>query len=315
MGISYCIFVVAFLYTGAMAYANLSPNFYASSCPDLLSTVQDVVCDAVSKETRAAASLLRLHFHDCFVQGCDASVLLDDTSTFTGEKTSVRNAGSLRRFDIIDEIKKQVECICPGVVSCADILALAARDSVVALGGPTWTVPLGRRDSKTASLRLANSDIAPGSFNLGQLISNFAKQGLNLKDLVVLSGAHTIGLARCVTFRGRIYNDTNINPSFARALQVKCPRVGNNNTLQQLDLVTPDIFDNSYYKNLQTLKGLLHSDQALLNGDSADSLSETYAADTETFFADFAQSMIKMGNIKVLTGSQGEVRTNCRKVN
>ncbi|ERN02878.1 hypothetical protein AMTR_s00589p00011350 [Amborella trichopoda] len=186
---------------------------------------------------------------------------------------------------------------------------------MIKLGGPTWTVPLGRRDSKTASLRLANSDIAPGSFNLGQLISNFAKQGLNLKDLVVLSGAHTIGLARCVTFRGRIYNDTNINPSFARALQRKCPRVGNNNTLQQLDLVTPDIFDNSYYKNLQCLKGLLHSDQALLNGGSADSLSKTYAADTKTFFADFAQSMIKMGNIKVLTGSQGEVRTNCRKVN
>lgn len=66
-----------------------------------------------------------------FQQGCDASVLLDDTSSFTGEKTAGPNKGSLRGFDVIDTIKTQLENVCPGVVSCADILAVTTRDSVV----------------------------------------------------------------------------------------------------------------------------------------------------------------------------------------
>ncbi len=60
-------------------------------------------------------------------------MLLDDTSTLTGEKTAGPNVGSLRGYDVIDTIKSQMESLCPGVVSCADILAVAARDSVVAV--------------------------------------------------------------------------------------------------------------------------------------------------------------------------------------
>lgn len=66
-------------------------------------------------------------------QGCDASVLLDDTSSFTGEKSAGANVNSLRGFEVIDDIKTKVEAACPGVVSCADILAISARDSVVSV--------------------------------------------------------------------------------------------------------------------------------------------------------------------------------------
>jgi peroxidase len=106
----------------------LSPTFYQTSCPTLETVVRATMNSAIQAERRMGASLLRLFFHDCFVQGCDASILLDDTGSFTGEKTAGPNNNSVRGYEVIDQIKTNVEAVCPGVVSCADIVALAARD-------------------------------------------------------------------------------------------------------------------------------------------------------------------------------------------
>lgn len=64
-------------------------------------------------------------------QGCDASVLLDDTATLKGEKEAAQNVNSLIGFELVDRIKNQLESQCPGNVSCADFLAIAARDAVI----------------------------------------------------------------------------------------------------------------------------------------------------------------------------------------
>lgn len=133
----------------------------------------------------------------------------------------------------------------------------------------------------------------------------------------MLPGAHTIGKARCILFRARIYNETNIDSSFAKARRSSCPRTSGSgdNNLAPLDIGTPDSFDTNYFQNLLNQKGLLHSDQILFNGGSTDSLVKTYSSRTKTFYSDFVTAMIKMGDITPLTGSSGEIRKNCRRPN
>ncbi|XP_010264471.1 PREDICTED: cationic peroxidase 1-like [Nelumbo nucifera] len=293
----------------------LSPTFYDTSCPTALSTIKTAVDAAVAAEARMGASLLRLHFHDCFVNGCDASILLVDNATFTGEQTAPPNNNSVRGFEVINSIKSQLESICPSVVSCADILAVAARDSVVSLGGASWTVQLGRRDSTTANLTGANTDLPSPSLNLTDLITAFANKGFTTGEMAALSGSHTIGQARCSVFRDRIYNETNINSTYAASLQANCPRSDGDDNLSPLDTTTPNVFDNAYFTNLLNMKGLLHSDQQLFSNGSTDSLVTTYSTNAATFLTDFANAMVKMGNLSPLTGTSGEIRTNCSRVN
>ncbi|CAN1349007.1 Peroxidase 4 [Linum perenne] len=276
--------------------AQLTTSYYSKSCPHLNDVVFSAVQSAVRKEARMGASLLRLFFHDCFVN------LLDDTSSFTGEKNANPNRNSARGFEVIDDIKAAVEKACPGVVSCADVLAVSARDSTVLLGGPSWNVKLGRRDTS----------------NLNRLSSRFNALGLSNRDLVALSGSHTIGQARCTSFRPRIYNENNIDGSLARTRQSNCPRqngTGDNN-LAPLDFQTPTSFDNRYFGNLVGNRGLLHSDQQLFSGSgSTDSIVRSYSGNEGAFRSDFAAAMIKMGDISPLTGSRGEIRRNCRRAN
>ncbi|KAK3025002.1 hypothetical protein RJ639_044611 [Escallonia herrerae] len=301
----------------------LYPQFYHRSCPKAVEIVKSVVAKAVAREARMAASLLRLHFHDCFVKGCDASILLDTSGNMISEKNSIPNRNSARGFEVIDEIKSALEKECPHTVSCADIMALAARDSTVLTGGPSWDVPLGRRDSRDASLSGSNNNIPAPNNTFQTILTKFKLKKLNIVDMVALSGSHTIGNARCTTFRQRLYNqsgngqpDFSLAQSYAAQLRTRCPKSGGDQNLFFLDFVSPTKFDNSYFKNLLANKGLLSSDQ-ILTTQSAVSLElvKKYAANSELFFEQFAKSMLKMGNISPLTGSRGEIRKKCRKIN
>ncbi|XP_009404516.2 peroxidase P7 [Musa acuminata AAA Group] len=297
------------------AQAQLSPAFYAVTCPDLESVVRSVMAQVVGQDPRMGASVIRLFFHDCFVNGCDASVLLDDTPTMRGEKNAMGNMNSLRGYEIIDAIKSRVEASCRATVSCADIVALAARDSVSLLGGPSWTVLLGRRDARTASVDAANANLPPASDNISSLVTKFAAKGLDLRDLTALSGAHTVGAARCSSFRPHVYSDANVDPAFAMFRRRICPATGGDSNLVPLDSTSPNRFDVSYYRDLMVRRSLLHSDQELFNNGPADDLVRLYSSSGSAFNRDFTAAMVKMGNISLLTGSDGEIRLDCRRAN
>lgn len=306
------------------ANGQLSSTFYQSTCPNVTSIVGQVIQQALQTDTRIAASLLRLHFHDCFVNGCDGSVLLNDTANFTGEQTAGPNLNSIRGFGVVDDIKTAVENACNATVSCADILAIAAQQSVSLSGGPSWTPLLGRRDSTTANATLPNTALPGPTDPLSTIITKFGNVGLSVTDVVALSGGHTIGRARCTVFSGRLYNfsgtgspDPTLNSSYLSTLQSTCPQNGSANTLTSLDPGTPNTFDNNYFANLQIEMGLLQSDQELLSTSGASTISTVndYASSQSDFFSNFSNSMINMGNISPLTGTSGEIRLNCGKIN
>jgi peroxidase len=180
-------------------------------------------------------------------------------------------------------------------------------------------VQLGRRDARTASQAAANNSIPAPTFDFSELLSNFVSHGLTMQDLVILSGAHTLGFARCTTFRDRLYNETcTLDASLAGSLKSICPLesgIGDDN-LSPLD-GTPAQFNTVYYDRLLQRKGLLHSDQQLYKGDGSgsDGLVKYYSANSGAFWEDFGSAMLRMGALSPLTGTDGEIRMDCRKVN
>ncbi|KAJ7548125.1 hypothetical protein O6H91_08G119200 [Diphasiastrum complanatum] len=313
----------------SIAHANgLRYAYYSRTCPTAERIIADAVRSHFQSDNTIAAGLLRLHFHDCFVQGCDGSILLD--SSIDGsvvERKAIRNNNSIRGFEIIDDIKTRLEASCPGVVSCADIVALAARDSVAISGGPFYGVPTGRLDGKISRASDADADLPTAIFTAAQLKANFNKKGLGVDDLVLLSGGHTLGRAKCAIFSDRLYNfsntggpDPSLSSSYLTILKSSCPQEApssgrDSGPTVALDKGSEFKFDNSYYNNLVNGNGLLKSDAVLKDDSQTKSLVSSFSANSDKFLWSFVGSMIKMGQIDLKTSENGEVRIKCNVYN
>ncbi|KAE9618465.1 hypothetical protein Lal_00047311 [Lupinus albus] len=314
-----CVVLVGF--HGVCEGGSLRKNFYKNSCPEAERIINTKIQQHVSANPNLPAKLLRLHFHDCFVRGCDGSILLVSTANNSAEKDSIPNL-TLSGFEVINNIKDAVEAICPKTVSCADILTLATRDAVsVQFKKPLWEVLTGRRDGNVSNRNEVFANIPSPFFNFTQLKQNFASKGLTLHDLVVLSGAHTIGVGHCSLLRNRLYNftgkgdqDPSLDTRYATFLKTKCQSLSDITTTVDMNPGSSTNFNTNYYPNLLQKKGLFSSDAALLtHKQSADIAKEL--VDEAKFLVEFAQSMKRLGAIGVLTGSAGEIRNNCSLVN
>ncbi|KAM3405589.1 hypothetical protein ACQJBY_008217 [Aegilops geniculata] len=310
------------LAASSAAVADLEIGFYSKTCPDAEKIVREETAKIIAAAPSLAGPLLRLHFHDCFVRGCDASVLLESTEGNVAEKDAKPNK-SLRGFGSVERVKAKLEAACPGIVSCADVLTLMSRDAVVLAKGPSWPVALGRRDGRVSSAAEASSQLPPASGDVPLLAKIFASKGLGLKDLAVLSGAHTLGTAHCPSFADRLYNTTDglVDPSldseYADKLRLRCRSVDDRAMLSEMDPGSFRTFDTNYYRHVAKRRGLFRSDAALLfDAGTRDYVRRiaTGKFDSE-FFRDFSASMAKMGDVGVLTGTQGEIRKKCHALN
>ncbi|PKU82569.1 Peroxidase 1 [Dendrobium catenatum] len=214
---------------------------------------------------------------------------------------------SIRGFEVIDRIKEKLEAACPGIVSCADIIALVARDAVALTHGPCYQVETGRRDGTRSVAQDVIGNLVPPTSNITALKAVFLQKGLTLKDLVVLSGAHTIGTSHCSSFSSRLYNatgkgdtDPTLDKNYVPRLKSKC-KPNDQKTLVEMDPGSFKTFDVGYFKQVSKRRSLFLSDEALLHDSETRSYVERQAmASPDEFFRDFAASMVKMGRLERL---------------
>ncbi|CAL5366771.1 unnamed protein product [Camellia sinensis] len=309
----------------SLASAQLRQNYYANVCPNVENVVRNAVKQKFQQTFVTVPATLRLFFHDCFVQGCDASVIISSSGNNKAEKDHPDNlslAGD--GFDTVIKAKAAVDAIpsCRNKVSCADILAMATRDVVALSGGPSYAIELGRLDGLSSTAASVNGKLPQPGFNLNQLNSMFAAHGLSQTDMIALSAAHTVGFSHCSRFANRIYNfsrqnpvDPTLNNPYAAQLQSMCPRNVDPRIAINMDPNTPRTFDNMYFRNLQQGKGLFTSDQVLFTDQRSKPTVNTWANNSPAFQKAFVAAMTKLGRVGVKTGSNGNIRRDCGAFN
>ncbi|KAJ6303320.1 hypothetical protein OIU77_017240 [Salix suchowensis] len=277
-------------------------GFYNGKCRDgngFQRKVEDIVKQKVkekfSSDTTIVAALLRMQFHDCFVNGCDASILLDVPN---GEKTAPPNL-SVRGYEFIEDIKTEIENTCPGIVSCADIIVMATRDAVVEsdikkMGTGWYPVQTGRRDGRVSSAQ--NVNLPSPSIPVPQAIAAFSSKKLSTIDMVyLLGGGHSVGVAHCGLFENRLYDFKN---------------TGNPDP----DPLKSSSVDKSFFEQIRLGNGILEVDQQLAV-DSNTRFPVARIAGSNDFSFQFGRAMIKLGAVDVKIGRDGEIRKKCAAVN
>ncbi|XP_030522157.1 peroxidase 21-like isoform X2 [Rhodamnia argentea] len=313
--------LLLFLLQLLSGYGELQSNYYAESCPNAEEIIKQEVAKLYDEHGNTAISWIRNLFHDCMVQSCDASLLLESKhgNGIVSEQASSRSFG-MRNFKYVTKIKEALERECPATVSCADIVALSARDSIVLLGGPRIEMRSGRRDGRESYAAVVEEFIPNHNDSMVLVLSRFESIGIDVEGTVALLGAHSVGRVHCVNLYDRLYPtvDPTLDLDYAEYLKGRCPmpdpdpkkvRYARN------DKETPMVLDNMYYKHLLTHMGLLLVDQQLASYPTTAPFVEKMASDNGYFQDQFARALLTLSENNPLTGHDGEIRKDCRYIN
>ncbi|KAL2899410.1 Peroxidase 60 [Bienertia sinuspersici] len=303
------------------SYGQLKTGFYIGKCRsnNVEQVVFNVVNAAFQRDRTIVAALLRMQFHDCFVRGCDASLLLDGSNS---EKTAGSN-GSVRGYELIDAIKAALEQRCPEVVSCADIIVIATRVAVFLAEGRWYNVETGRRDGFVSSASEAQRTLPGPTIPVPIAVDIFRRRGLSADDFVLLlGGGHTVGVIHCNFFLDRLYNfqgtgrpDPSMNRNTLSSFIRTCPRSGSNNFVFADQTPRSGLrVDKGYYQAIRQGKGVLQIDQQIASHRLTSATVRRLSV-TGDFAFQFGGAMVRLGRVGVLTGNQGQIRKNCRRRN
>lgn len=228
-----------------------------------------------------------------------------------GEMDSDSNFG-VKRLDIINSIKSDMEDMCPLTVSCADIIAMAGRDAVAFNGGPDFQIPLGRKDVDSSSAGEADSKLPPAASTVDRVFSVFGAFGMTHQEAVAILGAHTLGVGHCKNIQDRLESNSPTAPDslvFRTQLMAACAvnvfdiAILNNDGSQFT-------FDNQYFKDIQDGHGLFTVDNLISTDPRTAPIVQLYAANEGAFFASFQSAYVKLTS-RALTGNQGRVGSSC----
>ncbi|KAE8700463.1 Peroxidase 42 [Hibiscus syriacus] len=284
-------------------------NFYQDTYPQAEDIIKEQVKLLYKRHKNTAFSWLRYIFHDCAVQSCDASLLLDSTRRSLSEKETDRSIG-LRNFRYIETIKEAVERECPGVVSCADIL----------LGGPYIPLKTGRRGGRRSRADVVEEYLPDHIETISGVLDRFYAMGIDTPGVVALLGAHSVGRTHCVKLVHRLYPevDSALNPDHVPHMLHKCPdQIPDPKAVQYVrnDRGTPMVLDNNYYRNILDNKGLLIVDHQLAYDKRTRPYVMKMAKSQDYFFKEFSRAITLLSENNPLTATKGEIRKQCNLAN
>lgn len=152
------------------------------------------------------------------------------------------------------------------------------------------------------------------------MVSLSKKKQHMVSTFLINTGAHTIGTAPCKLITDRILSingsfiGSRINPMLLTKLQESCPIGGNGSSRVALDMGSELVFDTSIFKNILNGSAVLNIDQSLLNIPTLYRMMQQFV-NTKRFETVFKRAVVRMSEIEVKTGLNGEIRRNCSRVN
>ncbi|CAH9085983.1 unnamed protein product [Cuscuta epithymum] len=265
-----------------------SPKCFASDADQLKSAKEDI--KELLRTKFCHPILVRLGWHDAGTYNKNINEWpkrggANGSLRFEVELKHAANAGLVNAFKLLQPIKDKYSG-----VTYADLFQLASATAIEEAGGPKIPMKYGREDvlgPEQCPEEGRLPDAGPPS-PADHLRDVFYRMGLNDKEIVALSGAHTLG-------RSRPERSGWGKPETKYTKDGPGAPGGQSWTVQWLK------FDNSYFKDIKARRDddllVLPTDAVLFEDPSFKEYAEKYAVDQDAFFKDYAEAHAKLSNL------------------